>query len=43
MNVYVTTSNGFNDNVVVEKYYDGVERFSADGEVRLSNAALRLQ
>lgn len=29
-NFYVETSNGFNGNVVVEKHYDGLERFSAE-------------
>ena len=41
MNVYVTTSNGFNDNVVVEKYYDGVERFSADVETVFGTIMIR--
>ena len=44
MNVYVTTSNGFNDNVVVNKYYDdvdGVERFSADVETVFGTIKLR--
>lgn len=29
-NFYVETSNGFKGNVVVEKHYDGLERFSAE-------------
>lgn len=41
INVYVTTSNGFNDNVVVNKYYDGVERFSADVETVFGTIMLR--
>lgn len=41
MNFYVTTSNGFNGNVVVNKYYDGVERFSADVETVLGTIMLR--
>lgn len=44
MNVYVTTSNGFNDNVVVNKYYDdvyGVERFSADVDTVFGTIKLR--
>lgn len=44
INFYVTTSNGFNDNVVVEKYYDdydGVERFSADVETVFGTIMLR--
>ena len=44
MNVYVTTSNGFNDNVVVNKYYDdvdGVERFSADVDTVFGTIMLR--
>lgn len=43
-NFYVTTSNGFNDNVVVNKYYDdvdGVERFSADVETVFGTIKLR--
>ena len=41
INVYVTTYNGFNDNVVVEKYYDGVERFSADVETVFGTIMIR--
>lgn len=40
----VQTSNGFNDNVVVNKYYDGVdgvERFSADVETVFGTIKLR--
>ena len=43
-NVYVTTSNGFNDNVLVNKYYDdvdGVERFSADVDTVFGTIKLR--
>lgn len=29
-NFYIETSNGFKGNVVVNKYYDGLERFSAE-------------
>ena len=41
---FVTTSNGFNDNVVVNKYYDyvdGVERFSADVDTVFGTIKLR--
>ena len=44
INVYVLTSNGFNDNVLVNKYYDdvdGVERFSADVETVFGTIMLR--
>lgn len=41
MNFYLKTSNGFNGNVVVEKYYDGVERFSADVETIFGTIMLR--
>lgn len=44
MNVYVTTSNGFNDNVVLNKYYndvDGVEHFSADVETVFGTIMIR--
>ena len=41
INVYVSTSNGFNGNVVVEKYYDGVERFSADVDTVFGTIKLR--
>lgn len=44
MNVYVTTSNGFNDNVVVNKYYndvDCIERFYADVETVFGTIMIR--
>ena len=41
INFFVTTSNGFKGNVVVEKYYDGVERFSADVETVFGTIMLR--
>ena len=41
INFYLKTSNGFNGNVVVEKYYDGVERFSADVETIFGTIMLR--
>ena len=31
-NFYVETSNGFKGNVVVEKHYDGLQRFTAEAE-----------
>ena len=43
-NVYVSTSNGFNDNVLVNKYYDdvdGVERFYADVETVFGTIMIR--
>ena len=44
MYFYLTTSNGFNGNVVVNKYYDdvdGVELFSADVETIFGTIMLR--
>ena len=44
LNFYLTTSNGFNGNVEVEKYYDdvdGVERFSADVDTVFGTIKLR--
>ena len=44
INFYLSTSNGFNGNVVVEKYYDcvdEVERFSADVETVFGTIKLR--
>ena len=44
LNFYLTTSNGFNDNVLVNKYYDdvdGVERFSADVDTIFGTIKLR--
>ena len=44
LNFYLTTSNGFNGNVLVNKYYDdvdGVERFSADVDTVFGTIKLR--
>ena len=40
-NFYVETSNGFKGNVVVEKYYDGLQRFTAEAETSFGTIRFR--